>query len=115
MNELEKSDSSIVAVKLANKSGRLDAELAEPRGGAKGNTIERHTHRTQGRASVTPGLERVRERARQGKKERLTALLRHVTVDLLRTSYLKLKRDALQEWMAPRGEYGQDLVSRRSI
>ena len=113
MNELEKSDPSIVAVKLANKSGELDAELAEPRGGAKGNTIEPHTHRTQGRASVSPGLERVRERARQGKKERHTALLHHVTVDLLRTGYLKLKRDASPgvdgtTWR----EYGQDLEAK---
>ena len=83
MNELEKSDPSIVAAKLANKSGRSDTEPVEPRGGAKGNTPEPHTHRTLSRDSVSPGLERVRERARQGKKERFTALLHHVTVDLL--------------------------------
>jgi hypothetical protein len=62
MNELEKSDPPIVAAKPANKSGRLDAESVEPRGGAEGNTVEPHTHRTQSRASVSPGLERVRER-----------------------------------------------------
>jgi hypothetical protein len=113
MNELEKSDPSIVAVKLANKSNQSDAESAEPRGGAKGNTVEPHTHRTLGRASVSPGLERVRERARQGKKERFTALLHHVTVDLLRTSYLRLKRDAAPgvdgtTW----SKYGQDLEAK---
>jgi hypothetical protein len=52
------------------------------------------------------------ERARQGKKERFTALLHHVTVDLLQTSYLKLKRDAAPgvdgtTWR----EYGQAKVS----
>src|SRR6202790_1045336 len=94
MNESEKSDPSTVAAKLANKTGRSDAESAEPREGAKGNTPEPHTHRTPSRTIVSPGLERVRERARQGKKERFTALLHHVTVDLLRTAYLKLKRDA---------------------
>ena len=94
MNEPEKSDPSTVAAKPANKTGRSDAESVEPREGAKGNTPESHTHRTQSRASVSPGLERVRERARQGKKERFTALLQHVTVDLLRTAHLKLKRDA---------------------
>ena len=67
MNELEKSDPSIVAAKPTNKSGRSDAESVEPREGAKGNTPEPHTHRTQSRASASPGLERVRERARQGK------------------------------------------------
>jgi RNA-directed DNA polymerase len=113
MNELEKSDPSIVAAKPANKSGRSDAESVEPREGTKGNTPEPHTHRTQSRASASPGLERVRERARQGKKERFTALLHHVTVDLLRTSYLKLKRDAAPgvdgtTWR----EYGQDLEAK---
>jgi RNA-directed DNA polymerase len=94
MNELEKAAPSIVAAKPTNKSGRSDAESVEPREGTKGNTPEPHTHRTQSRASASPGLERVRERARQGKKERFIALLHHVTVDLLRTGYLKLKRDA---------------------
>ena len=113
MNEREKSDPSIVAAKLANKSGGPDTESVEPRGGAKGNTPEPHTHRTLSRDSVSPGLERVRERARQGKKERFTALLHHVTVDLLRTAYLKLKRDAAPgvdgtTWR----EYGHDLEAK---
>ena len=83
MNKPEKSDPSTVAAKPANKPGRSDAESVEPREGAKGNTLEPHTHRTRSRASVSPGLERVRERARQGKKAQFTALLHHVTVDLL--------------------------------
>jgi len=36
----------------------------------------------------------VRERARQEKKERFTALLHHVSIDLLRASFSWLKRDA---------------------
>jgi hypothetical protein len=72
MNEREKSDPSIVAVKSANKSGQPDAESMEPRGGAKGNTVEPHMSRTQSRESVSQGLERVRERARQGKNERFS-------------------------------------------
>ena len=56
MNEREKSDPSIVAAKLANKSGGSDTESEEPRGGAKGNTPEPHTHRTLSRDSVSPGL-----------------------------------------------------------
>ena len=43
---------------------------------------------------MVPGLERVRERARQEKKERFTALLHHVNVDLLRAAFSWLKRDA---------------------
>jgi group II intron reverse transcriptase/maturase len=40
------------------------------------------------------GLDRVRQAAKQGKKERFTALLHHVTVDLLKDAYSWLKRDA---------------------
>ena len=56
MHEPEKSDPSTVAAKPANKTGRSDAESVEPREGAKGNTPEPHTHRTQSRASVHRGL-----------------------------------------------------------
>ena len=46
MNEQEKSDPAIVAVKSANKTGRPVAEWMEPRAGAKGNadmsTSSRH-------------------------------------------------------------------------
>jgi group II intron reverse transcriptase/maturase len=50
--------------------------------------------RTQSRESVFSGLERVRERAKAEKKERFTALLHHVDVDLLRAAFTALKRDA---------------------
>jgi retron-type reverse transcriptase len=39
-------------------------------------------------------LERVRDAARQRKKEKFSALLHHVTVDLLRDAFLALKRRA---------------------
>jgi RNA-directed DNA polymerase len=94
MNGPEKSDSVVVAVKPANKAGQPAAEWAEPRTGTKGNTGQPHTRRTQSRDSVSQGLDRVRNAARQRKKERFTALLHHVTVDLLRESFLALKRRA---------------------
>jgi group II intron reverse transcriptase/maturase len=43
---------------------------------------------------VSPGLERVRDAARQRKKERFSALLHHVTVDLLRDAFMALARRA---------------------
>jgi group II intron reverse transcriptase/maturase len=43
---------------------------------------------------VSPGLDRVRKAARQRKKEKFTALLHHVTIDLLRDAFLALKRRA---------------------
>ncbi len=94
MNGPEKSDSAIVAMKPANKAGHPAAERAEPRAGTKGNTGQSRTQRTQGRASVSQGLDRVRHAARQRKKERFTALLHHVTVDSLRDAFLALKRRA---------------------
>jgi RNA-directed DNA polymerase len=94
MNEPEKSDSAIVAKKPANKAASATAEWVEPRAGTKGNTGQPRTQRTQCRASVSPGLERVRNAARQRKKEQFTALLHHVTVDLLRDAFLALKRRA---------------------
>ncbi|SCC94512.1 hypothetical protein THIX_60570 [Thiomonas sp. X19] len=96
MNRWEKSDLAIVATKPANKAGRPAAEWAEPRAGAEGNTGHSHTRRTQSRGSVSQGLDRVRRAAKQRKKERFTAVLHHVTVDLLTDAFLALKR-----WAAP--------------
>lgn len=94
MNGREKSDSAIVAKKPANKVGKPAAEWVEPRAGTKGNTGQQRTRRAQNRASVSQGLERVRQAARQRKKERFTALLHHVNVDRLRESFFALKRNA---------------------
>lgn len=90
----EKSDSAIVAVKPANKAASAAAEWVEPRAGTKGNTGQPRTRRTQSRTSVSQGLGRVRDAARQRKKERFTALLHHVSIDLLRDAFLALKRRA---------------------
>jgi group II intron reverse transcriptase/maturase len=43
---------------------------------------------------VAQALERVRQAARQRKKERFTALLHHISIDCLRTAFFALKRDA---------------------
>jgi len=43
---------------------------------------------------VTQALNRVRQAARTRKKERFTALLHHVGIDLLRDAFFALKRDA---------------------
>jgi hypothetical protein len=94
MNEPEKSDPSIVATKPANKSEGPDAESVERRQGAEGNTNKDRMRRTQCRVNMSSGLERVRERAKVGKKERFTALLHHVNIDLLRAAFSWLKRDA---------------------
>ena len=94
MHGPEKSDSAIRAKKPANKVASAAAEWAEQRAETKGNAEQSSTQRTQRRASVSPGLDRVRNAARQRKKEKFTALLHHVTIDLLREAFLALKRRA---------------------
>jgi group II intron reverse transcriptase/maturase len=89
----EKSDPAIVAVKPTNKSGQPDAEWVEPRVGAKGNTIERGMRRTPSREGMSHGLDRVRQAAKQ-QDVRFTALLHHVDVELLRSAYGWLRKEA---------------------
>jgi group II intron reverse transcriptase/maturase len=88
------SYSGVVPAKQPNKGGRPSAETVEERPLAKENTEQLNQCRTQGRESGTKGLERVREVAKKDKKVRFTALLHHVTVDLLRDSYQRLKKKA---------------------
>ena len=94
MHDREKSDPATVAGKPTNKAVSTAAESVEPRAGAKGNASQQSTHRTQGRERVSQALERVRQAARQRKKEKFTALLHHVSVDLLGMAFFALKRDA---------------------
>jgi group II intron reverse transcriptase/maturase len=94
MHGREKSDPAIVATKPTNNAGRPGAEPVEPRAGAEGNAGQQSTRRAQNRGSVSQALERVRQVARQRKKERFTALLHHVSIDLLRVAFYALKRDA---------------------
>ncbi len=94
MHGLEKSDLAVVATKLANNAGLPAADWVEPRAGTKGNADPPRTRRTQSRDSVSQGLERVRQAARQRKRQAFTALLHLVTVDALRDAFLALKRRA---------------------
>jgi RNA-directed DNA polymerase len=90
----EKSDPPILAVKPANEGGSPPEELVEPRGGAKGNAIGHGMCRTSSRENMSHGLDRVRQAARERKDERFTALLHHVDVELLRSAYGWLKKEA---------------------
>ena len=83
MHDPEKSDSAVVAVKPPNRAGSPAAEAVEPRAGTKGNADQQSTHRTQTRERVTQALNRVRQAAKQRKKEQFTALLHHVNVECL--------------------------------
>lgn len=94
----EKSDTSVVPKKPSNKgSGPASdpAEMVEGRSVAKGNVTENPTPRTPSRDKrVSMGLEGVRIAARQDKTLRFTALLHHITPQLLVESFYALRHDA---------------------
>ena len=99
-------------MKHANKDDK-SAERVEGRGPAKGHTRRKAAPRTQSRNRVSSGLARVRQAARRDKKMRFTALMHHVTPELLEHSYYALKREAAPgldgvTW----AEYGQRLQQR---
>jgi RNA-directed DNA polymerase len=94
MHDHEKSDLAIVAAKPTNKAGQPAAEPVERRARTKGNARQQSTCRAQDRESVSQALERVRQAARQRKKERFTALFHHLGPEMLRMAFFALKRDA---------------------
>jgi RNA-directed DNA polymerase len=70
------------------------AEVAEGRRQLKENDAQSNTPPTQSGARVSQGLSGVRRAARERKQERFTALLHHVTINLLRESFTALKKNA---------------------
>jgi retron-type reverse transcriptase len=66
----------------------------EPRAGAKENTEQRNTGRTQSRESVLQSLGRIRQAAKRDKRTVFTALLHHVTPELLDWAFFQLKKAA---------------------
>jgi group II intron reverse transcriptase/maturase len=81
-------------MKPANKAEQSAAEPVERRAEAEGNARQHDTRRTSSRESVTQGLERIRQRAREREKKKFTALLHHVSVEHLATAFLELKEHA---------------------
>jgi RNA-directed DNA polymerase len=94
MNGRGKSDLAVVAEKPANKAEPSAAEPSERRAGTKGNADQQHMGRTQSRETLSQVLARIRQTARQRKKERFTALYHHINPELLRSSFFALKREA---------------------
>ena len=70
------------------------AESVERRAGTKGNAGQQSTRRTQSRESVSQALERIRKVAKESKKEKLTALFHHISIDLLEEAFYELKENA---------------------
>jgi RNA-directed DNA polymerase len=93
-HERGKSASAVIAAKPTNKAGRPAAEPVEQRAGTKGNADQQNTRRAQDRESVSSALDRIRQVARQRKKERFTSLFHHINLNLLRLAFFALKRGA---------------------
>jgi RNA-directed DNA polymerase len=94
MNGQEKSDPATVAGKPTNETQRCASEPAEPRTGTEGNAGQQSTNRAQNRDGVSQALERIRQAARRNRKEKFTALMHHISVDLLETAFLELRKAA---------------------
>src|SRR4029077_5869563 len=82
-----------VAEKRANKAALAAAEPVERRGRAKESELQ-STVRTQSRAAVSQAQARIREAVIRNRRDKLTALLHHLTVDVLRASFFGLKKSA---------------------
>jgi RNA-directed DNA polymerase len=109
----EESDHAIVPRNPSTKGGHPSAERGEGSAWTKENARPSHMHPTQRGARVSQGLARVRQAARERRQEQFTALLHHLTVDLLRDSFYALKRHVAPgvdgvTWQA----YGTDLDDR---
>ena len=94
MYVLEKSDSAVIPVNRLNKEGRFSAEAGDGRAQTKENIVQSHMHPTQSGKCMSQGLDGVRKTARERKQERFTALLHHLSVELLRNSFYTLQRKA---------------------
>ena len=94
MNGQEKSDPATVAERPTNEAERSGSEPVEPRAGTEGNAGQQSTRRAQDRGSVSQALDRIRQAARQRRKEKFTALFHHLTIDRLGDAFNELKEDA---------------------
>jgi hypothetical protein len=116
MHVCGESDGLVVPTKRANKAGAY-ALAAGVRRGKEGDQGERTTSAlapdTEPGMRVTGFLWRVRQAARRDRQTRWTALLHHVTPELLRASYWELNHKAVPgidggTWT----EYRKPLVAR---
>jgi RNA-directed DNA polymerase len=94
VNVQEKSDCAVVPLNRPNKEGQPSAEVGEGRARTEENIVQSHMSPTQSGKSMSQGLGGVRQAASVGKQERFTALLHHLSLNLLRDSFYALKRQA---------------------
>src|ERR1700686_842026 len=99
MDGVGKSEQAIVSQKQSNEPDISEVDLwgsgketAERRACVKRNSDEQSMSRTQSRKhDMSQALERVRQRAKQDRKGRFTALLHHLSIAALRAAFQRLK------------------------
>ena len=95
MHGREKSDPAIVADEADEQGGAIRGGAGGAKGGGpRGMRASKARAGRRTGASVSQALERIRQAARQRKKERFTALLHHISIDLLRAAFYELKGKA---------------------
>jgi RNA-directed DNA polymerase len=94
MHAPEESDCAVLPMNQPNKRDSSSAEVGEGRVRAKEHIVPSNTNPTQSGERVSQGLSRVRQAAKERRKERFTARLHHMSVGLLRDSFYALKRQA---------------------
>jgi RNA-directed DNA polymerase len=90
----EESHNGIVPMNYSNNDKTSSTESGEGRPLIKENAGQPSTQPTQSGVRVSQGLAGVRKAARENKEMRFTALLHHLSVDLLRESFYSWKRKA---------------------
>src|SRR5205085_7481419 len=91
---LEESDCAVVPMNRPNKGEQSSTEAGEGRARTKENIAQSNTSPTQSGKRMSQGLDGVQQAASVRKQERFTALLHHLSLDLLRDSFFALKRQA---------------------
>jgi len=76
------------------EQGEPSAEVGEGRAQTEENIVQSHMCPTQSGKRMSKGLGGVRQAASARKQERFTALLHHLSLNLLRDSFFALKRQA---------------------
>lgn len=95
MNDCRKSDKFVVPKKFSNKPGKEGTERMEGRDLPKENKKQQNMLRTQCREGVLKELLLIHQRAKVDKQMRFTTLMHHIyNIDMLRLSYLEIKRNA---------------------
>jgi RNA-directed DNA polymerase len=87
MNGGGASYSGILPAKRSNESQGGPQETVEGRPLTEKNAEQLNSNRTPSRGNYPGGLDRVRQAAKENRGQRIAALLHHVNVDLLRSSY----------------------------